>query len=426
MLLKDRVMLITNVEKFAGHGTTRVALGQGATVLAHDPSFEAPSARRKYETAVPGRACAGGDRARDPGRAGAEASRPHRRAGQQRRLSRAARAARRSAAGGLPRRARGHGGGAVPARPARGAVDAQAQVGPHRVRVVGGAVARHRQLRALRRRRARRANGLVASLAKELGRDGITVNAVGSNYVENPDYFPPALLANQEAMAKMTAQIPLGRLGKSDELGRRDLLPLFRRRRASSPAMFFRMPADGRDARTGACHYLSHNAKAAHGRTEARLPGSDVQTRRQRRRACPWSIRSEDGAWEDRSSIACWSRSRLARGSLPLLLSAAGRAGRSGDDHRRPRRQGRDHRRHPPRARPRPADPDPVRRIHRPRAARRSRPLDHLQQDGERGAGAHHRSDRRADAGRHADRGAARPGAGHAGGGQARHACSTG
>ena len=44
MLLKDRVILITNVEKFAGHGTTRVALGQGATVLAHDPSFEAPSA----------------------------------------------------------------------------------------------------------------------------------------------------------------------------------------------------------------------------------------------------------------------------------------------------------------------------------------------------------------------------------------------
>src|SRR5258708_12140281 len=54
MLLKDRVILITNVEKFAGHGTTRVALGQGATVLAHDPSFEAPSARRKYETQFQG------------------------------------------------------------------------------------------------------------------------------------------------------------------------------------------------------------------------------------------------------------------------------------------------------------------------------------------------------------------------------------
>jgi NAD(P)-dependent dehydrogenase (short-subunit alcohol dehydrogenase family) len=63
------------------------------------------------------------------------------------------------------------------------------------------------------------ANGLVASLAKELGKDQITVNALGSNYVENPDYFPPALLANREAMARMTAQIPLGRLGKPQEIG---------------------------------------------------------------------------------------------------------------------------------------------------------------------------------------------------------------
>ena len=54
MLLKDRVILITNVEKFAGHGTTRVALGEGATVLAHDPTFEAPTARHKYEAQFPG------------------------------------------------------------------------------------------------------------------------------------------------------------------------------------------------------------------------------------------------------------------------------------------------------------------------------------------------------------------------------------
>ena len=54
MLLKDQVLLITNVEKFAGHGTTRVALAQGATVLAHDPAFEAPSARHKYESQFPG------------------------------------------------------------------------------------------------------------------------------------------------------------------------------------------------------------------------------------------------------------------------------------------------------------------------------------------------------------------------------------
>ena len=61
-------------------------------------------------------------------------------------------------------------------------------------------------------------NGLVSSWAKELGKHAITVNAVGSNYVENPDYFPPSLLADKAAMAKMTANIPLGRLGKPEEI----------------------------------------------------------------------------------------------------------------------------------------------------------------------------------------------------------------
>ncbi len=61
-------------------------------------------------------------------------------------------------------------------------------------------------------------NGLVSSLAKELGRSAVTVNAVASNYVENPDYFPPALLADAAAMKKMTTNIPLGRLGKPEEI----------------------------------------------------------------------------------------------------------------------------------------------------------------------------------------------------------------
>ena len=57
------------------------------------------------------------------------------------------------------------------------------------------------------------------SLARELGRDNIQVNAVAPNYVENPDYFPPELVADAETLARIVKPIPLGRLGKPEELG---------------------------------------------------------------------------------------------------------------------------------------------------------------------------------------------------------------
>ena len=58
MLLKDRVMLITNVEKFAGHGTTEVALARARRCLAHDPSFQEPGARHTLRKPLSRRACA--------------------------------------------------------------------------------------------------------------------------------------------------------------------------------------------------------------------------------------------------------------------------------------------------------------------------------------------------------------------------------
>ncbi len=63
------------------------------------------------------------------------------------------------------------------------------------------------------------ANALAVSLAKELGKFGIQVNALAPNFVESPTYFPEELLANEEAMKKITKQIPLGRLGKPEEAG---------------------------------------------------------------------------------------------------------------------------------------------------------------------------------------------------------------
>ena len=62
-------------------------------------------------------------------------------------------------------------------------------------------------------------NALTISLARELARDNIQVNAVAPNYVESPSYFPPELLADEAAAAKILKNIPLGRLGKPEEVG---------------------------------------------------------------------------------------------------------------------------------------------------------------------------------------------------------------
>lgn len=62
------------------------------------------------------------------------------------------------------------------------------------------------------------ANALALSVAKELARHNIQVNAVAPNYVESESYFPADLLANAEAVAKITSKIPLGRLGKPSEV----------------------------------------------------------------------------------------------------------------------------------------------------------------------------------------------------------------
>ena len=64
------------------------------------------------------------------------------------------------------------------------------------------------------------ANALVLSLARELAPHNVHVNAVAPNYVESPTYFPPALLADPEKRAKMERNIPLGRLGRPEEVAR--------------------------------------------------------------------------------------------------------------------------------------------------------------------------------------------------------------
>lgn len=60
-------------------------------------------------------------------------------------------------------------------------------------------------------------NGMIKSLAMELGPHGISVNAIAPNYLENPDYYPPELMAKPGVAEKILKRIPLGRLGDQEE-----------------------------------------------------------------------------------------------------------------------------------------------------------------------------------------------------------------
>ena len=61
------------------------------------------------------------------------------------------------------------------------------------------------------------ANAIAHTLALELAASNIQVNAMAPNFVQNPDYYPPELMAKPEAAKKILAQIPLGRLAKPEE-----------------------------------------------------------------------------------------------------------------------------------------------------------------------------------------------------------------
>ena len=60
-------------------------------------------------------------------------------------------------------------------------------------------------------------NGMIKSLAMELGPHGISVNAIAPNYLANPDYYPPELMAKPGVAEKILKRIPLGRLGEQEE-----------------------------------------------------------------------------------------------------------------------------------------------------------------------------------------------------------------
>ena len=63
-------------------------------------------------------------------------------------------------------------------------------------------------------------NGLTRAVGREVAKDGVQVNAIAQNYVENPTYFPPDLVADPAALARMVRNVPAGRLARSEESAR--------------------------------------------------------------------------------------------------------------------------------------------------------------------------------------------------------------
>lgn len=63
-------------------------------------------------------------------------------------------------------------------------------------------------------------NNLTRSVGLEVARDGVQVNAIAQNYVENPTYYPPELVADAEKLAKIVGRVPAGRLARGEESAR--------------------------------------------------------------------------------------------------------------------------------------------------------------------------------------------------------------
>lgn len=61
-------------------------------------------------------------------------------------------------------------------------------------------------------------NGVVRTLALEVAADGISVNAVGANFIQTETYYPKALLEDPVKGPRLLARVPMGRLGEAEEV----------------------------------------------------------------------------------------------------------------------------------------------------------------------------------------------------------------
>ncbi|MEM8619118.1 MAG: SDR family oxidoreductase [Actinomycetota bacterium] len=58
---------------------------------------------------------------------------------------------------------------------------------------------------------------LVRSVGHEVAKQGVRVNGIAPNFIENPSYFPPATVADPEFQASLRREVPARRLGRGGE-----------------------------------------------------------------------------------------------------------------------------------------------------------------------------------------------------------------
>lgn len=214
--LAGKTVLVTHLRHFVGAGAVAACLKAGARVLAHDASFAEAAARTAFEAGLPGAKALS---ANDPAEAVAEAVSGGPLHGL---VCNDHFPAKRAPLADLDLDDFRAGLDALAVGPAawlKAAYDGLRQAGGAAVFVTSAAPMRGLANYAAYAAARAAANGLVNSLAREAAPDGVRINAVAPNYIESPSYFPPSLLADEAALAKMTRNVPLGRLGRPEEVG---------------------------------------------------------------------------------------------------------------------------------------------------------------------------------------------------------------
>jgi NAD(P)-dependent dehydrogenase (short-subunit alcohol dehydrogenase family) len=63
-------------------------------------------------------------------------------------------------------------------------------------------------------------NNLTRSVGLEVARDGVPVNAIAQNFVENPTCYPPSPVGDPDTRARIVKHLPAGRRARSAESAR--------------------------------------------------------------------------------------------------------------------------------------------------------------------------------------------------------------